>query len=345
MNTQPTQPSSPTPSVGNQLQNNLTNISEGAVQGAKNLTDTLGNVRDGVNAQVKDFSTKASNFSTKEFLESNSIIAKFVFLILVLIGFLILMYLGIMLITYFTGSAKSPYIITGLNDGTNYKIISQDPKNPQAVPILRSNNQLTGAEFTWSVWLKYQSSNSKNIYNHIFSKGGNGNFDSNGIMQTNNGPGVYFMRCVAGTNNPAPASYTGPTQTNVVIFMNVAGPNPTSDINTITESVMISGAPIGAWYNLMIRLQNKVMDVYINGTLTQRHVFTNIPLQNFDNIYVAGNGGWNGQLSDLRYFNRSLNVFEINSIVNAGPNLTYSGGNKDSASQLSYMWYSANANV
>lgn len=333
------------PTVGENLQNNLTNVGEGATQGAKNLVSSLGNVRDNVNAQVKDFSTKASSFSTKEFLESNTIIAKFVFLILVLIAFLILMYLGIALITYFTSTAASPYLITGLNDGTNYKVIPQDPKNSQSVTIMRSNNRSTGIEFTWSVWLKIQSGNKTTTYNHIFSKGGNGAYDDQGIMQTNNAPGVYFVTCAADTNNPVPKNYSGTTQTNIQIFMNIASTNPTSDINTLTESIMISGVPIGSWFNLTIRLENKVMDAYINGTLTQRHIFTNVPLQNYDDVYVCGNGGFAGNLSDLRYFNRALNVFEINNIVATGPNLSYSGGTQNSTSQMSSMWYNKNANV
>lgn len=332
------------PATGNQL----ANIQEGALQGAKTVTDTLGSVRENVNAQVKDFSTKASNFSTKEFLESNTLIAKLVFLILVLIGFMILMYLGIALITYFTATSNSPFLITGLNDGTNFKIIPQDPKNSQAVTLMRSNNKSSGIEFTWSVWLKTMGgANSSHAYSHIFSKGGNNTFDSNGIMKINNAPGVYFVTATKENNiiNGGQSTQNTSTQTNIVIFMNVASTTPTSDINSLTEQVMISGVPIGAWFNLAIRLENKVMDVYINGTLTQRHIFTNVPIQNYDDVYVCAHDGFKGTMSDLRYFNRALNVFEINNIVAAGPNLTYAGGNKDSASQLSSIWYSKNANV
>ena len=332
------------PTVGNRM----ANVQEGALQGAKTVTDTLGSVRDSVNTQVKDFSTKASNFSTKEFLESNTLIAKLVFLILVLIGFMILMYLGIALITYFTGSANNLYLITGLNDGTNYKIIPQDPKNTQSITVLRSNNQSTGIEFTWSVWLKSMGANTKNTYSHIFSKGGNGTYDKNGIMQVNNAPGVYFVNGDAITNNLINGGQQQQkisTQTNVAIFMNVASTSPTNDINSVTEQILISGVPIGSWFNLVIRLENKVMDIYVNGTLTQRHIFTDVPIQNYDDVYVCGNGGFTGTLSDLRYFSRALNVFEINNIVSVGPNLTYVGGNKDSASQLSSMWYNKNANV
>lgn len=331
----------------NTFGNQISNIQEGAMQGAKNVTETLGSVRDNLNTQVKEFSTKASNFSTKEFLESNTLIAKLVFLILVLIGFMIFMYLGIALITYFTSSATNNlYIVNGLNDGSNYKVIPQDPKNTQAVTITRSNNQNSGIEFTWSVWLKTTGKNNTKVpYSHIFSKGGNGTFDNNGIMKINNAPGVYFINGDAISNNNVIPGYNGATQTNIAIFMNVASTKPTSDIGSITESLVVNGVPIGTWFNLVIRLENKVMDVYINGTLTKRHIFTNVPIQNYDDVFICGNGGFTGNLSDLRYFNRALNVFEINNIVSAGPTLTYVGGNKDAASQMSYIWYNKNANV
>lgn len=336
----------PKPSIGENIQNNLNNISENTMQGAKNISETIGNARENLNAQVKDFSTKASKFSSKEFLESNTIIAKFTFLILVLIVFLLLLYLGIWLITYFTSPSGAVYVVRGLNSGNNNMIVTQDPKLTQSVTILRSNNQATGIEFTWSVWLNVTNSQKPPpTYNHIFSKGGNGNYDSTGVMNTNNAPGVYFVTCTPGTKNPVPSGYSGSTQTNIQIYMNTASTSPTNNITSLTESVMITDIPMGSWFNLMIRLENKVMDVYINGTLTQRHIFTNVPIQNYDNVYVCGNGGFAGNLSDLRYFNRALNVFEINNIVAAGPNLTVSGGNQNSVSQMSYMWYNNNANI
>ena len=335
------------PTIGNKLGN----MQNAAVQGANVVTDTLGNMRDNVNAQVKEFSTKASTFSTKEFLDSNTLIAKLAFLILVLIGFMILMYLGIALITYFTSTSNSPYLIRGLNDGTNYKIIPQDPKNSQAIPIMRSNNRSSGIEFTWSVWLKTMDTTSSKTaagtktYNHVFSKGGNGKpYEGSNIMKINNAPGVYFVQTVVSSSGTGSDVKTV-TQTDIVIFMNTASENPTNDINTISESITITNVPIKSWFNLVIRLENKVMDVYINGTLTQRHVFTNIPIQNYDDVFVCANGGFTGTMSDLRYFDHALNVFEINNIVSGGPNLTYIGGSKDSTSQLSSVWYNTNSNA
>jgi len=71
----------------------------------------------------------------------------------------------------------------------------------------------------------------------------------------------------------------------------------------------------------------------------------NVPRQNFYDILVAPNGGFQGKISNLQHFNRALNVFEINNIVMFGPNLSNSslstapGNAKGNYSYLSNIWY------
>jgi predicted nucleotide-binding protein (sugar kinase/HSP70/actin superfamily) len=79
----------------------------------------------------------------------------------------------------------------------------------------------------------------------------------------------------------------------------------------------------------------------VNGVITKRLTFTNIPLQNYDDIYVCGNGGFNGKLSSLRYWSYALNVFEINKVVSQGPNLSYNPGNNFVQNYLSTNWYTS----
>jgi hypothetical protein len=123
--------------------------------------------------------------------------------------------------------------------------------------------------------------------------------------------------------------------------MNTASTNPTSDVTTITEYMDVQNIPIkDVWVNIMIRLQNKIMDIYVNGVITKRLVFNNVPIQNYDDVWVCQNGGFNGKLSNLRYFNHALNVFEINSIVSSGPNLYEMTGPHFVQNYLSNSWYS-----
>ena len=108
---------------------------------------------------------------------------------------------------------------------------------------------------------------------------------------------------------------------------------PETDGNVVS----IKNIPIGRWFNVVIRMQNKIMDVYVNGVVTNRRVFKNVPKQNYGDVSV---GGFNGNLSDLRYFNAALNVFQINNIVMSGPNLTAEGSSVDSRfDYLSSSWY------
>ena len=60
------------------------------------------------------------------------------------------------------------------------------------------------------------------------------------------------------------------------------------------------------------------MDVYVNGEIVKRVSFEHVPKQNYGNVNVCHNKGFSGNLSDLRYFSRALNVFRITNIVNKG---------------------------
>lgn len=325
---QPAQPAQSSYSLDN-IQSSAASLATGAAVGATSLRESLSNT-------VSDFSSKSIGESSNDFLNSNTIVAKFVFLILVLIVFLILMNLGIFLIIYFTSPDKTPYIVKGLINGNSSRTIPQDPKKGNSVTIHRSNNEKEGIEFTWSVWLKRDSIEDSTVkYSHIFSKG---NFipDSNdGSSKIGNAPGVYFeTKLITGD------SITLDSNTNeLAIFMETVKPGAES-MESITEKILIEDVPLKRWFHLAIRVQNKIMDVYINGTVAKRVTFSNVPKQNYSDIHVAKNGGFNGQISDLRYFNSALNVFQIMNLVNSGPNLRSNDADKNrDYTYLANTWY------
>ena len=53
------------------------------------------------NDTFKSFSTSTGNSSSASFLESNSLVAKFAFLLLVIFAFIILLRIGISVVSYF----------------------------------------------------------------------------------------------------------------------------------------------------------------------------------------------------------------------------------------------------
>jgi hypothetical protein len=110
----------------------------------------------------------------------------------------------------------------------------------------------------------------------------------------------------------------------------------------INEEVKIPNFPMNKWVHVVIRDTNNALDVYVNGALAKRHILTSVPKQNYGNVYVASNGGFAGNLSDLRYFNYALPPGEILGITNKGPNLKANKSNVTLGSvppYLSFQWY------
>lgn len=291
---------------------------------AERFGSTVDSASNALSGTFNEFSSQASAAAgaTTDFLTANTIIAKFAFILLVLVVFLILFNLGVSIVGYFSEPSPDPYIINGMIDGNMSKVIPQDPKQTNAIPIYRSNDQSKGMEFTWSSWL-YLSDLGKEAgkYQHVFSKG-DGNIDSNTNLSTvNNGPGLYIS----------------PMDNKLHIIMNTVSstdPNTTIDIDNI---------PIQKWFHVALRLQNTILDVYVNGVVVNRLLLNNTPKQNYGNVYVCQNGGFSGKLSNLRYYSRALNVFEINNIVSSGPNMKVAADMKPIGGfdYLSTQWYAS----
>ena len=316
----------------------LTNIGETTANVQKSVTDTVSNlgskvtnISESLGKTLDDFSSTSAADAGKEFLEANTIVAKFSFVIIVLIGFLFLMRLGIIVLSYIFSPSKSPYLVKGVLSGNSAKTIVQDPRTNDKTVFL-SENEPSGLEMTYSVWLNMDGIENTTRLNHIFNKGSidtAGDFETaspteNSINKTYNAPGLYVYRNAEGGNN-------------LRVYMDSY--IKTSDISDLKEqvkSVDIINVPIKKWVNVVIRVENRVMDVYVNGTLTKRMDLESVPRQNFSDVYVCQNGGFAGSLSDLRYFNKSLNVFQINGIVGQGPNLKTSA---ESDTENKYPYY------
>jgi len=111
----------------------------------------------------------------------------------------------------------------------------------------------------------------------------------------------------------------------------------------INEEISIPDIPLNKWVNIMLRCQNTTLDVYINGTITRSLELSDVPKQNYGNVYVGTDGGFNGFISDLWYFDRSLGPGDISSLVRKGPNLKMSTDAEDLTVNkpdfLSLRWY------
>jgi hypothetical protein len=314
--------------ASNTISENYNKVADSTSSVANSVYGPLNSMKEYVSNTVGEFSSKSVGEASSEFLESNSLIARFAFVLIVVIIFMVLLRLGIYLIGYFSEPNKNPYIVQGLLSGSNPVQIIQNPQNTSSIPILRSNNEKNGIEFTWGVWLNITTINTtQNTYQHIFNKGNNV-YDGTGVATINNGPGMYL---------------TLRNETNPVIRVVM---NTVSTSNAI-QTIDINNIPLRKWFHIILRMQNNIMNVYINGVVTQQVKFTDVPKQNYEDVFVCQkNGistGFSGNLSDLRYHGHALNIFEITNIVSKGPNLTTSSLNSSTAvygsSYLSSQWY------
>lgn len=303
----------------------------------ESIGNAIQSAKAGVNNVVSGFSQKAQggvNAGT-QFLSANTIIAKFAFLLFVIIIFVLLIAVGITMISYFTSPKSSPFIVKGMVSGSDPGIdtVNQNPVDPSSITILRSNNESTGLEFTWSLWLYLSDLGSSSQFQHVFSKGDSIPTQSSatGIAAVNNAPGVYLTPGKTASGLDASTS-------NLHIIMDTVIPQQSGN------SIDITNVPIKKWFHIAIRIENMVMDIYVNGVISGRIIFDNVPKQNYDNVNVCNNNGFKGNLSNLQYFNRALNVFEINKIVTKGPDTKTSSqaaSNLNNFSYLSNMWYSS----
>ena len=292
--------------------------------GIANAGNAINNAKNVVTNALNQFSqqTQAGAGASSQFLQSNTIVAKLAFIVIVIIGFLFLLNLGIVLISYFVSPASNPYLVKGMVEGTYAMVIPQDPKNADYLPIERSNNQSKGIEFTWSFWIYINDlgTDSKK-YQHIFNKGDNTYNSGTNLSSVNNAPGVYL----------------GPANNNLHIIIDTVDGNDTNNV------IDIDNIPIRKWVNVAIRMQNLIVDVYINGTVSSRLILNNTPKQNYNDVYICQNGGFSGKLSNLRYYTYALNVFEINNVVLGGPNLrvTDNLSKTNEYTYLSNSWYTS----
>jgi len=244
---------------------------------------------------------------------------KALFLVLVIIAFVIILRVLTSLFAWLFSPSENPILIDGTVEAKHMKIISQNPSSKNGVPIMRSVNERDGLDFTWSVWVFLDGYTYKqNEYKHIFHKG-NDNITQLGLNKHINAPGLYLT----------------PDTNDLLVIMNT--------FDKINEEVIVKDVPINKWVNILVRVSNqKQLDVYINGVLTKRHILESVVRQNYEDVYVNMNGGFDGYLSSLRYFNSALGTTSIKKIVSNGPNLNRIESKNYTQSKPKYLstrWY------
>lgn len=213
------------------------------------------------------------------------------------------------LINKYVNSLKgTPWIIPDIRDGKKELVLSQNPIDSNYLPLRRSINEDQGIEFSYMMWLYVEDWNyKKGEKKHVFHKGSN-----NEYLQA---PGVYFHE----------------TSNKLIVNMNT--------YEELYDTIEIDNIPVGKWIHVSILQKGMALDVYINGLLKKHLVLSGIPKQNFGDLWLCKNNGFNGFISKMRYFDYAVTFGEIEHAVNSGPSLHLPSKVMEIPPYLSSNWW------
>jgi Concanavalin A-like lectin/glucanases superfamily len=215
----------------------------------------------------------------------------------ILISLMTLIILGVMILIiyefsygFMTGippglrpSLESVTIVGPLQDGqTNQEFNS-------LLPL--SNNETDGIEFSYAAWILIKDFDPPNQNPVLFTKG-----DLDLKLQS-----------------PSVVMTSGKNQITIT--------QDTYD-KSYPERIVIGNLPAGKLNHFAICVNQLSLDVYVNGLLYRHVTMKKLPLQNTQPVYVAGNGGWNGEIGSLVYYNYALTPDAVRSLANTRPSVS-----------------------
>lgn len=109
-----------------------------------------------------------------------------------------------------------------------------------------------------------------------------------------------------------------PTQNDIIVKMDTYDPYD-SNMKTIPYECGISNIPIQKWINIIVCVQGKALDIYINGKLVKTCVMINIPkISKGNGVTLTKNDGFSGYTSKFFYINETINPQRAWNIYKAG---------------------------
>jgi hypothetical protein len=271
-----------------------------------------------------------------ETIMKGSLFSKLLFLVVVVITFLVMVSVGAAIITGLTAYSRSPTVLGNLKSGTEAVVIPQDPATANSIPLLRSKNQGSGIEFTYSTWIYVDelplpsAVPAPTKYKHVFHKGAAGTFTADGLSQPVNSPGLYIA---------SDATDNGRQSVSLYVVM--------STFDDPMETLEVHNIPLDMWINVVIVVKGQMLDVYVNGTIAGRRVLQGVPMQSYGPLNMSLNGGFTGKMSTTRYFAYALSPVQIANIATSAPSMKEKSGGLANPvpPYLSLRWYTGSSTI
>jgi hypothetical protein len=106
------------------------------------------------------------------------------------------------------------------------------------------------------------------------------------------------------SKNDSPGLYIDSTSNAFIVAVDTFG---------ATETILISNIPAMKWIHFAMVVDQHSVDIYINGILKKHHTLGQLPQLNDTFLSIGSN--WDGVLSRLTYYSRSLNHVEIKEML------------------------------
>jgi len=228
--------------------------------------------------------------------------------------------------------------------GTRMFTAIQNPRNPAAKTVNLSDNQRSGVEFSYAMFIYLKSecfASGEQKLLHILHKGYNKPYP---LM--------------------APGIFTWGNKNTLRIFM-----NSYDSWNNWSE---VENIPVDKWFHLVVSCKGNTLFVYINGSLKQKvNLSGNTPpYQNYGDVYLFSprkmavsksittslatdpefkgmgsnsslqfGGAASGMVSRVYYFSYALSYTEIQKLMNMGPSSIMTGPDMSMTPYLSDTWW------
>ncbi len=253
--------------------------------------------------------TASANSLTKNMTNVKS--PKFIILIIILIILAVFIYMAWS--SYRSYKITSPYFIYGTLDGNQKRTIP-------AVKIPDPSDGQYGQEFTYCAWLFIkdtnfvQTSTTRSGDNALCTKGTGPlmkvimNKGSNDLYQRTNSNGVQTWHYPLLSS---PGVFLYPDTNKLHIRFN--------SFDSVYVSADVGNIPLNKWFMLTINCIGNSVDIYINNMLKKRQ-YVGVLKMNYGDLTINPFGGFDGYISNLRYYNRSIQSWEIDEMYQLGSN-------------------------
>lgn len=188
------------------------------------------------------------------------------------------------------------YLFNNPNDKTIVK--SHDARSQQ---VISASNLPSGGttNYTYSIWLYI------NEWNYRFGESK-----------------VVFGRTDQ-NNDPAPSVKLAPSVNNLDVTL-ATYPTSGSSSDPTLHTCSVQDIPLQRWTNIILTLNDRALDIYLDGKLVRTCVLPGVPKLNPNSdLHLCPGGGFSGYISNFRYIANSVNPTEAYNIYKKG----YSSGN------------------